>query len=1053
MKRSSRLLSVAKRSGMGFGAAFLLMAAMSSSVLAATPVDVYQDMESGNSGDLLTPTIMNASSHGNNTSWAVTGTLWVATIGHRNLPGPVTVSGVTYNGTGGTRSWMFMDNTQAYRTLGSLSSSYSRMTVACYFTPGYSYNDYTVYDNVNLTCDSGSWAVLQTDHFNKAAYNLWSGLPGGDYNNPYPSHYFNMHSANGSVSTVSPQTVAYTPGKTYWVNVQYDGVAGVAQGAIFDPDNNFAQVGVTMVSQAVPNSHVYYGCSFGRADAHGNQSYITTDSYVDQVLYDYTNAAFPLVPGHTYGDITPPSIPVAVRDGTGADIATTSSTTQLSANWDACTDAESGMSGYQYAIGTIPGGKGLPGSTDVVDWTSLGNVTSVTRTGLSLTVGATYYFNIRAVNTLGLIGTARVSNGQTVVSGGDSTPPSAPPAVRDGTGADISTTTSTTQLSANWDASTDNESGISGYQYAIGTSAGGTQTVNWTSLGNVTTVTKTGLTLTVGQTYFFSVKAVNGAGLTGNATNSNGQTVVAGGSGTTYFQDDFENWVTRPGQWDILFGGSGTTPVASTDQAAAGTHSLKLTLSNAGNLTKNFSPVVGGDLYVRFYVFLPTGWEAANSGSLMLLQVYDGLYDKQLQVWLQNGGVPLFKETHSYTSVSGSKLSENAWHCIESHLAPPSTSTLMEFWVDGVKLSQTLTADFSTGSGCNTIIFGDCSDASNTGSIYLDEFIFSNRYNGPLGTDSTPPSAPATVRDGTGTDISTTSSTTQLSANWDASTDAESGISGYQYAIGTSAGGTQTVNWTSLGNVTTVTKTGLTLTVGQTYYFGVRAVNGAGLTGSATNSNGQTVTSSSTTYFQDDFESWSVHGGAWSSVNGESSSHTLNTSTDRARSGTKSLKLTDTDSVGTTGASLTKNFSPAISEDIYVRFYVFYPTGYWAGNVGDARRVLRIYCGGNRGQLSFKNSAPVMEEIGAWSSTTGATITENAWHCIEMHIAPPSASTLLEFWVDGVRNSVSLTANFSASSTFDHIDLGDVVIGNGQGDDTFYLDEAVVSNSYIGTLP
>ena len=85
--------------------------------------------------------------------------------------------------------------------------------------------------------------------------------------------------------------------------------------------------------------------------------------------------------------------------------------------------------------------------------------------------------------------------------------------MRDAAGADISTTSSTTQFSANWDASTDSKSGISGNQYAIGTSAGGTQTMNWTSLGNVTTATKTGLTLNVGQTYYFSVKGVNGAGL------------------------------------------------------------------------------------------------------------------------------------------------------------------------------------------------------------------------------------------------------------------------------------------------------------------------------------------------------------------------------------------------------------------------------------------------------------------------------------------------------------------------------------------------------------
>ena len=109
----------------------------------------------------------------------------------------------------------------------------------------------------------------------------------------------------------------------------------------------------------------------------------------------------------------------------------------------------------------------------------------------------------------------------------DITPPSPPPSVRDGTGTDIATVTvATTQLSANWDASTDNESGISGYKYAIGTSAGGTDVTGWTPLGNVTTVTKTGLTLVKDQTYYFSVYAVNGSGLTGSATNSDGQKAV-----------------------------------------------------------------------------------------------------------------------------------------------------------------------------------------------------------------------------------------------------------------------------------------------------------------------------------------------------------------------------------------------------------------------------------------------------------------------------------------------------------------------------------------------
>ena len=92
------------------------------------------------------------------------------------------------------------------------------------------------------------------------------------------------------------------------------------------------------------------------------------------------------------------------------------------------------------------------------------------------------------------------------------------------------------------------------------------------------------------------------------------------------------------------------------------------------------------------------------------------------------------------------------------------------------------------------------------------------------------------------------------------------------------------------------------MSVGQTYFFSVQAVNGAGLTGSATNSNGQTVvTVSNVVYFSDNFENWTVHGGAWSSVNGESGTHTLDTSTDHAMAGSKCLKTTDTDTTATSG--------------------------------------------------------------------------------------------------------------------------------------------------------
>jgi len=115
-------------------------------------------------------------------------------------------------------------------------------------------------------------------------------------------------------------------------------------------------------------------------------------------------------------------------------------------------------------------------------------------------------------------------------------------------------------------------------------------------------------------------------------------------------------------------------------------------------------------------------------------------------------------------------------------------------------------------------------------------------YPHPLtvSNDTVPPTAPAVVRDGTGsTDADYTINGTQLSANWDAGTDADSGIAGYHYCIGTTPGASDVSPWAPAGNVLGVTKTGLALSIGTTYYFSVKAEDGAGLQSSTTTSNGQ----------------------------------------------------------------------------------------------------------------------------------------------------------------------------------------------------------------------
>ena len=134
----------------------------------------------------------------------------------------------------------------------------------------------------------------------------------------------------------------------------------------------------------------------------------------------------------------------------------------------AASDPQSGIVKYYYAIGTTTGG------TDIVNWTDNALSTSVTKTGLTLTGGAIYYFTVKSENGVGLQSVAANSNGVTI----DVTPPSSPVTVNDGSSADIQYTGLTSQLTANWTAGADAQSGIAKYWYAIGTTSGATDVTN-----------------------------------------------------------------------------------------------------------------------------------------------------------------------------------------------------------------------------------------------------------------------------------------------------------------------------------------------------------------------------------------------------------------------------------------------------------------------------------------------------------------------------------------------------------------------------------------------
>ncbi len=324
MKRSPLLnpSSVMKRSLWSYCAVFLVVAGVGANAFAGTPiwVNIYQSMEQGNAGDLLTNTAMNATSYGSQGWVSTPGPMWVSNNYHVNLPNPINCGGTVYNGTGGSRSWMFNNNLQMSFVQVNLASGYTNMTLAFYYTTLTTLQQTVGYDTIDFT-GGGSFSCLQT----------LGGPPvplPPDVYPVIPGPLLRQHSSITTTSTGTGTFAYIVPGHTYWVNMKYDGAAGVVLLAVFDPANGYSQLANLAFCQSVyaDQNPVTW---FGRVDAHGNQSNETTQSYFDQIMLDYTNAAFPLLPSG-YNDVTPPNAPPAVRDGAGYGFGTQEQTMAMS---------------------------------------------------------------------------------------------------------------------------------------------------------------------------------------------------------------------------------------------------------------------------------------------------------------------------------------------------------------------------------------------------------------------------------------------------------------------------------------------------------------------------------------------------------------------------------------------------------------------------------------------------------------------------------------------------------------------------------------------------
>lgn len=112
-------------------------------------------------------------------------------------------------------------------------------------------------------------------------------------------------------------------------------------------------------------------------------------------------------------------------------------------------------------------------------------------------------------------------------------------AINDGLASDSSVTNNSNQLSGNWTTATDDN--IDHFAYAIGTTSGGNQIVDYTDIGMSKNFTRNGLTLINGATYYITVRAYNVGGEVLESVTSNGITVDTS-------LPTFSNIVITPGE-------------------------------------------------------------------------------------------------------------------------------------------------------------------------------------------------------------------------------------------------------------------------------------------------------------------------------------------------------------------------------------------------------------------------------------------------------------------------------------------------------------------------
>ena len=264
--------------------------AMKNAVLASSPtwgsMDEWLPMTGVSVGAALTSTVLAAGSLPSMSSWGLvdqdsdvssTPDFTVApSVG--TMGGSITVNGVTYPDGTPTQSLALNNSVNyTYVTTGSVPGGKQQVVVNGFITFGWA----------NLGFSGGYMDLVVL---------LDSSPQGGEVvlqlNNGDPAYDVHIETVGTSGFMGRSAAIAIVPLHRYSFSLLFDEINGLAQLAIFDPSNNFTQVGST-VSHQQNTGFTLSGLRFGNAEA-GTSS--GTTAYFENLMLDWTNLIFPNAP-------------------------------------------------------------------------------------------------------------------------------------------------------------------------------------------------------------------------------------------------------------------------------------------------------------------------------------------------------------------------------------------------------------------------------------------------------------------------------------------------------------------------------------------------------------------------------------------------------------------------------------------------------------------------------------------------------------------------------------------------------------------------------------